>query len=121
MTPLTRRCFAAFIAAAATAGALGAGTAAAQVVVQERVMPAPILATSPGAPGPAYHWVPGHWAWRGQWVWIRGHYVPGAVPAMPRAIVETVPVSPGPGWYWVRGHYVWERGGWAWHRGVWVR
>jgi len=121
MTPLTRRCLAAFVAAAMTSGALSVGTAAAQVVIQERVMPAPIVETIPAAPGPAYHWVPGHWAWRGQWVWIRGHYVPGAVPAMPRAIVETVPVSPGPGWYWVRGHYVWERGGWAWRRGVWVR
>ena len=122
MHATTRRGFAALIATAVSAAAFG--SASAQVVIQERVMPAPIVETIPTAPGADYHWVPGHWVWRprlGQWVWNRGHYVVGVVPAMPAAIVETIPVSPGAGWYWVRGHYAWEGGGWAWHRGVWVR
>ena len=122
MHATTRRGFAALIGAAVSAAAFG--SASAQVVIQERVMPAPIVETIPAAPGAAYHWVPGHWVWRprlGQWVWNRGHYVVGVVPAMPAAIVETIPVSPGAGWYWVRGHYAWEGNGWAWHRGVWVR
>ena len=122
MRVTTRRGFAALIAAAASMLAVGA--ASAQVVIQEHAMPAPIVETIPAAPAADYHWVPGHWVWRprlGQWVWNRGHYVVGVVPAMPAAVVETVPVSPGAGWYWVRGHYVWERGGWAWHRGLWVR
>jgi WXXGXW repeat (2 copies) len=122
MHATTRRGFAALIAAALSAAAFG--SASAQVVIQERVMPAPIVETIPAAPGADYHWVPGHWVWRprlGQWVWNRGHYVVGVVPAMPAAVVETVPASPGAGWYWVRGHYAWEGGRWAWHRGIWVR
>ncbi len=63
MHPTTRRSFAALIAAAA-ASALGIGAAAAQVVIQERVMPAPLVETIPVAPGPNYHWVPGHWVWQ---------------------------------------------------------
>jgi hypothetical protein len=121
MSLATRRGLAAMLAAAVAASALGTAPSFAQVVVRERVMPAPLVETIPLAPGPAYRWVPGHWDWRGRWVWIRGHYVVGAVPAMPAAVVETIPVSPGPGWRWAPGHYVWERGGWVWRRGVWVR
>ena len=121
MHAATRRGFAALIVGAA-ATALGIGAAPAQVVIQERVMPAPLVETIPVAPGPTYHWVPGYWMWNGRWVWVRGRYVVGVVvPAMPAAIVETPPASPGPGWFWVRGHYVWERGGWVWRGGHWVR
>ena len=120
MHATTRRGFAALIAAAVASG-LGIGAATAQIVIQERVMPAPIVETIPVAPGPNYHWVPGHYAWQGRWVWNPGHYIVGVVPVMPVAIVETPPPSPGAGFFWVRGHYVWERGGWAWHAGHWVR
>jgi len=72
-------------------------------------------------PGPGYNWVPGHWAWRGRWVWIPGHHIRGVVPPIPAEVVEVVPARPGPEFYWVKGHYVWEGGRWAWHRGVWVR
>jgi len=116
----TRRGFAALIAAAA-ATALGIGAAGAQVVIQERVMPALLVETIPVAPGPNYHWVPGHWMWSGRWVWNRGHYIVGVVPVMPVAIVETPPPSPGAGWFWVRGHYVWGPGRWVWNPGHWVR
>jgi hypothetical protein len=120
MHATTRRGFAALVAAAA-ATALGIGAAPAQVVIQERVMPAPLVETIPVAPGPSYHWVPGYWMWNGRWVWVRGHYVAGVVPPMPAVIVETPPASPGPGWFWVRGHYVWVPFRWVWTPGHWVR
>ena len=119
MHATTRRRFAALIAGAA-ATALGV-PAVAQVVIHERVMPAPLVEVIPVAPGPNYHWVPGHWVWYGRrWVWVRGHYVLGVVPPMPAAIVETPPPPPGPAWFWVRGHYFW-RSRWVWRPGRWVR
>ena len=60
MHAATRRGFAALIVGAAPT-ALGIGAAPAQVVIQERVMPAPLVETIPVAPGPTYHWVPGYW------------------------------------------------------------
>ena len=123
MHATTRRGFVALIAAV-TVSSLGIGPVAAQVVIKERVMPAPLVETIPVAPGAAYRWVPGHWAWNyrlGRWVWNRGHYVLGVVPPMPVAVIETPPPPPGPAWYWVRGHYVWGPGGWVWRRGIWVR
>ena len=97
-----------------------AGSASAQVFV-ERPMPALRVEVIPPVPHPGWHWVPGHWAWRGSWVWVHGHYVATDVPPMPTPLVETPPPSPGPHWFWVRGHHVWEGGGWAWHPGHWVR
>lgn len=112
-------------AACATALALGcgAGVAAAQpvVVVERGVMPAPRVEVIPAPPGAGYNWVPGHWAWRGRWVWIPGHHIRGVVAAMPAEIVEVVPARPSPVHYWVKGHHVFEGGRWAWHPGVWVR
>jgi hypothetical protein len=102
---------------------LEAGTASAQikVIVGEKAMPAPIVEVVPAArPGEA--WVPGHWVWREKgWVWVKGHFETGAVPAMPEPIVEVVPARPSPGHVWVKGHYAWEGGRWAWHPGIWVR
>ena len=57
------------------------------------------------APGPVdvWFWVPGCWEWRGNWVWIGGHWAarphPGAVWV-------------GPHWGWHRHHRVWIEGGW---------
>jgi hypothetical protein len=51
MHATTRRGFAAVIAAAVASG-IGIGAATAQIVIQERVMPAPIVETIPVAPGP---------------------------------------------------------------------
>ena len=51
------------------------------------------------APGPAYIWVPGYWAWQGRWTWVGGCW---RIPP--------------------RGHGVWVGGHWA-HRGhgyVWI-
>ncbi len=60
----------------------------------------------PTSPGPAYIWVPGHWAWRGPrrgYVWLPGHW--------------TLPVQPG--YVWELGH--WEPGpsGYLWIEGRW--
>jgi hypothetical protein len=101
--------------------AVVAAPALAQVLI-ERPMPALRVEVIPPPPHPGWHWVPGHWAWRGNaWAWIGGHYVANAVPPMPAEIVEERPPPPGPRWFWVRGHYVWEGVGWAWHKGHWVR
>ena len=121
MHAATRRGFAALIVGAA-ATALGIGAAPAQVVIQERVMPAPLVETIPvGArsdlPLGAGLLEVERSLGLGQGP-LRRRVV---VPAMPAAIVETPPASPGPGWFWVRGHYVWERGGWVWRGGHWVR
>ncbi|HET7341865.1 MAG TPA: hypothetical protein VFL90_10405 [Methylomirabilota bacterium] len=58
----------------------------------------------PVAPGPAYVWVPGHWAWRrGAYVWVAGHY---AVPAQPGYVWVAPHWAPRPGGYvWVEGHW----------------
>jgi WXXGXW repeat (2 copies) len=59
---------------------IGAGAAAAQPVIVEKAMPAPIVEVVPAAPGAGYNWVPGHWAWRGgAWFWVKGHHVRGVV------------------------------------------
>jgi hypothetical protein len=98
---------------------LGTGIAAAQ---DRFVMPAPRVEVIPVAPGADYHWVPGHWAWRGgAWDWIPGHHIRGAVAAMPAEIVEVVPARPSPGHVWIKGHHVFENGRWVWHPGVWIR
>lgn len=43
-----------------------------------RVMPAPLAGPIPQRPGPRFFLVRGHWAWsdrRGDWVWVRPHWV----------------------------------------------
>lgn len=86
-----------------------------------REMPAPIIEVVPAPPGPAQHWVPGHWTWReGRWQWFGGRYVAVAVPPMPAPIVEIVPMPPSPRHAWVRGHWQWGGSGWVWARGTWV-
>ena len=70
--------------AAALLVGVGAGIAAAQPVIVEKAMPAPIVEVVPAAPGAGYNWVPGHWAWRGgTWFWVKGHHIRGVVAAMP--------------------------------------
>jgi hypothetical protein len=100
----------------------GADLARAQGVIVERPMPAPVVEVIPQAPRVGVSWVPGHWVWRGfEWVWVKGHYVEGVVPAMPAAIVEAQPARPSPAHFWVRGHWGWEGTRWNWHPGIWYR
>src|SRR6516165_2232782 len=109
-------------AACALLVSVGASVAAAQPVIIEKAMPAPIVEVIPAAPGAGYNWVPGHWAWRGgAWFWVKGHHVRGVVAAMPAPIVEVVPARPSPTHVWIKGHHVYEGGRWVWHPGVWFR
>jgi hypothetical protein len=57
----------------------------------------------PVAPGPAYVWTPGYWAWNGTWVWVRGAYV----------------VRPRPHAVWVGGHWASHGRGYVWVGGYW--
>jgi hypothetical protein len=108
--------------AAALLVGIGAGIAAAQPVIVERAMPAPIVEVVPVAPGAGYNWVPGHWAWRGgAWFWVKGHHIRGVVAVMPAPIVEVVPARPSAAHVWVKGHHVYEGGRWVWHPGIWFR
>lgn len=59
----------------------------------------------PPPPGPHALWwfIPGHWAWRGQWVWVTGNWRP----------------RPSSGDVWLKGKwekqgdiYVWQKGRW---------
>jgi WXXGXW repeat (2 copies) len=114
------------LAPAACAAALlvgfGVGIAAAQPVIVEKAMPAPIVEVVPAAPGAGYNWVPGHWSWRGgAWFWVKGHHIRGVVAAMPAPIVEVVPARPSPAHVWIKGHHVFEGGRWVWHPGIWFR
>ena len=61
--------------------------------------PAPQTEVVTVAPGPAYVWVPGVWAWHGRWVWSGGRW---AIGPHPRAV-------------WFPGR--WERHG---RRAVWI-
>lgn len=47
------------------------------VVTEKVTVPAPLAETQPAPPVAitAPVWVPGHWEWRGTWVWAPGHYV----------------------------------------------
>jgi hypothetical protein len=110
------------VCAAALLFGIGGGIAAAQAVVVERAMPAPIVEVVPAAPGAGYNWVPGHWVWRGgAWFWVKGHHIRGVVPVMPAAVVEVVPARPSPAHVWIKGHHAFEGGRWVWHPGVWIR
>lgn len=68
--------------------------------------PPPVIVERPGpGPGPDFFWIEGRWAWRGGWVWMRGHY-------------ERHPHwHPGGGW--VAGHWEARRGGHVWIEGSW--
>ena len=114
----TRR---ALFAIAAGGLVLAAAPALAQIVIQERVMPALRVEVIPPSPHPGWSWVKGHWRWApGGWAWAPGHWVAQAVAPMPELIVETPPPPPGPKFFFVRGHWVWEGNHWQWMKGHWV-
>jgi len=55
------------------------------VVAQKVTPPAPLVEVQPAAPPGMANptWAPGHWEWRGTWVWVPGQYV---VTANPQAV-----------------------------------
>ena len=65
--------------------------------------PGPFVEVHGAAPGPAFVWIDGYWAWRSRWVWTAGSWV---VP--PRAHAVWVPAR------WYR-----HGGGWRWAPGYW--
>jgi len=83
------------------AGAQGA------VVAQKFAAPAPITEVQPTPPADLNNpvWTPGHWEWRGTWVWVPGQYI---VTANPQAV-------------WVQGE--WDAaadGTWRWNPAHWA-
>jgi hypothetical protein len=77
------------------------------VVVSKPVVVPPVYAeVQPAAPvGNPVVWQPGHWEWRGTWVWIPGAYVPSTI--------ANATFIPG---QWVRG----LAGFWRWSPGHWA-
>jgi len=91
-------------------GHWAAGTQGA-VVTEKVTVPAPLVEAKPAPPvglaAPA--WAPGHWEWRGTWVWVPGHYVTTTVAATASQAV------------WVQGD--WESnpdGTWRWNPAHWA-
>jgi len=59
----------------------------------------------PVCPGSVALWyfIPGHWAWRGQWVWVEGHWR----------------TRPHPGDIWLPGKWVEKGNVYVWQKGHW--
>ncbi|HEY2404982.1 MAG TPA: YXWGXW repeat-containing protein [Polyangiaceae bacterium] len=73
-------------------------------VVVNSAPPAARVEIAPPAPGPGYAWIPGHWAWRGSWVWVAGSWRP--IPA---------------GYHqWVRGQWLLQGTSFRWQPGHWA-
>ena len=105
---------------------------------------------TPGSRG-GYIWMPGHWEWQGDWVWVAGKYERaktghrfqaggwqkiggvwtwaghGWIPAPKTPDLE--PPTPRPevspkaraGFVWTPGRWDWKDGNWAWTPGKWQR
>ncbi len=89
--------FAAMLIAGVLSGCYG------EVVVREPP-PADREEVVEAAPYPDYVWIPGHWAWEGQYVWVQGTW---RRPPHERAT-------------WARGHWAQRSGGWMWIEGHWI-
>jgi len=61
-----------------------------------------VIPLSPG-PRTLYWFIPGHWEWRGQYVWVAGHWRP----------------RPHPGDIWLRGKWVQQDNVYVWQGGHW--
>jgi hypothetical protein len=79
------------------------GCASEGTVVVREAPPAPRADVVVVQPGPRYAWVPGHWAWQGQWVWVPGRWR----------------LAPNPTAVWVPGHWVRYGEGYVWTAGHW--
>ena len=82
--------------AAANQGVVVAKPVTAPPAYEEVVPAAPATST-------AMTWQPGHWEWRGTWVWIPGAYVATAVPAA--TWVNGAWMQGVDGWHWMPGHW----------------
>lgn len=89
------------------------------VALRVNAMPPARVEIVPPPPQPELYWVPGHWMWRGAWVWNAGHYQAMRVAPMPALRVEAPPPPPSRAHIWIGGHWHWA-GGWQWASGRWV-
>jgi hypothetical protein len=86
--------------------AAGCATYEPVMVAAPPPVPPPQAEVVPVQPGPAYVWVPGHWAYRGPrrgYIWVPGYW------AVPHA----------PGYVWVQGYWAPRPGGYVWIEGHW--
>jgi hypothetical protein len=99
---------AAGVAVAPPAGVASAPAAGGYVddpaVVVNTVPPPPRPDLLSRSPGPAYAWVPGHWAWRNAWVWVAGSFQ----------------VIPAGRHQWVAGQWLPQGGQYRWQPGYWA-
>ena len=72
-------------------------------VVVGSAPPARLIEEATVAPGPSFVWVPGFWAWRGHWVWVRGRWA----------------IPPHPGAVWVTPQYAARAGKFYYSHGFW--
>lgn len=86
-------------------GHWAAGTQGA-VVTQKVTPPAPIVETQPAPPANQSNlaWAPGHWEWRGTWVWVPGQYVATTSPQAVWVAGEWDPAENG-AWRWNPAHW----------------
>jgi hypothetical protein len=98
---------AAGVAVAPAAGVASAppasGYADDPAIVVNGAPPAPRVEYAPPMPGAGYAWVPGHWAWRGSWVWAPGGWKP--IPAGRRQWVAGAWVTQGAQSRWQPGYW----------------
>jgi WXXGXW repeat (2 copies) len=83
------------------------GAAPQGVVVNKPIaVPPAYEEVQPPAPATANMlWQPGHWAWRGTWVWVPGEYVQSTSPRATWVMGQWVAGSQG-NWLWSPAHWV---------------
>lgn len=74
-------------------------------IVVSSLPPAPIVEAAVPSPGENYTYIPGYWAWNGQWVWQKQTWV---IKAYPGAVWDP------PHYHWSQHHgsYIWKPGHW---------
>jgi hypothetical protein len=76
------------------------------IVAKPVVVPPAYEEVQPAIPvgGPAMTWQPGHWEWRGTWVWIPGVYVESTIANAAWVPGQWVQIVDG-SWRWSPGHW----------------
>jgi hypothetical protein len=76
------------------------------IVAKPVVVPTVYQEAQPAAPvgGPAMTWQPGHWEWRGTWVWVPGVYVESTIANAAWVPGQWVQLADG-SWRWNPAHW----------------